>query len=149
MGSLDRPKATSLAGGKIGQPSIKHRPNSEMPARIESTRLEDVGANLTHVVAEPFSAAECLGQGLHPATAPVSVSRITGLPERTASRVLNDSVEAGLLASVTPKTAVSLRFPDDSLEILFPRLYPQTWNEKEIPPRAPRGPRDRPRLLCQ
>ena len=55
-----------------------------------------------------------------------AVSRITGLPERTARRVLNDAIEAGLLASATPKTAVSLRFPDDSLEILFPRLYPQT-----------------------
>jgi Fic family protein len=31
-----------------------------------------------------------------------AVSRITGLPERTARRVLNDAVEAGLLASATP-----------------------------------------------
>lgn len=50
---------------------------------------------------------------------------ITGLPERTARRVLNDTVAAGLLASRTPKGPVSLRFPDDTLEILFPRLYPQ------------------------
>jgi Fic family protein len=53
-------------------------------------------------------------------------SRIMGLPERTARRVLNDAVEAGLLASETPKGPVSLRFPQDSLELLFPRLYPQT-----------------------
>ena len=51
-------------------------------------------------------------------------SRITGLPERTARRVLNDTIEAGLLASATPKGPVSLRFPSGSLEILFPRLYP-------------------------
>jgi Fic family protein len=51
---------------------------------------------------------------------------ITGLPERTARRVLNDAVEAGLLASATPKGPVSLRFPEPALEILFPRLYPQT-----------------------
>jgi Fic family protein len=51
---------------------------------------------------------------------------ITGLPERTARRVLNDTVSAGLLASATPKGPVSLRFPQNALEILFPRLYPQT-----------------------
>jgi Fic family protein len=54
------------------------------------------------------------------------VGRITGLPERTARRVLNDVLRAGLLASETPKGAVSLRFPADALEDLFPRLYPRT-----------------------
>ena len=51
--------------------------------------------------------------------------RITGLPERTARRVLNDAVDAGLLASVSPKGPVSLRFPEGVLEVLFPRLYPE------------------------
>ena len=50
----------------------------------------------------------------------------TGLPVRTAQRVLGDAVRAGLLASETPKGRVSLRFPLDALETLFPRLYPQT-----------------------
>jgi Fic family protein len=54
------------------------------------------------------------------------VSRITGLPERTARRVLNDALHAGLLASETPKGPVSLRFPASALDDLFPRLYPQT-----------------------
>jgi Fic family protein len=54
------------------------------------------------------------------------IGRITGLPERTARRVLNDVVGAGLLGSATPKGAVSLRFPSDALEILFPRLFPET-----------------------
>lgn len=54
------------------------------------------------------------------------ISRITGLPERTARRVLNEVVAAGLLASETPKGPVSLRFPADALEILFPRLFPET-----------------------
>ncbi len=54
------------------------------------------------------------------------VSRITGLPERSARRVLNDVLRVGLLASETPKGAVSLRFPADVLEDLFPRLYPRT-----------------------
>jgi Fic family protein len=53
------------------------------------------------------------------------ISRITGLPDRTARRVLNDVVAAGLLASETPKGPVSLRFPVDALEILFPRLFPE------------------------
>lgn len=51
--------------------------------------------------------------------------RITGTPVRTAQRMLNNLVEKGLLASATPKGPVSLRFPVDSLEILFPRLYAQ------------------------
>jgi len=50
--------------------------------------------------------------------------RITGLPERTARRVLNDVTEIGLLGSETPKGPVSLRFPVDALETLFPLLYP-------------------------
>lgn len=53
-------------------------------------------------------------------------ARITGLPERTARRVLNDVTAKGLLASDTPKGPVSLRFPASSLEVLFPRLYPET-----------------------
>jgi Fic family protein len=53
------------------------------------------------------------------------IERITGLPERSARRVLNDVVAEGLLASATQKGPVSLRFPTDSLEIFFPRLYVQ------------------------
>ncbi len=53
-------------------------------------------------------------------------SRITGLPVRTAQRLLNDLCGEQLLASNTPKGPVSLRFPARSLEILFPRLYPLT-----------------------
>jgi Fic family protein len=55
-----------------------------------------------------------------------AIPRLTGLPERTARRVLNDAMEAGLLASQTPKSPVSLRFPEDALESIFPKLYPQT-----------------------
>jgi Fic family protein len=54
------------------------------------------------------------------------ISRITGLPDRSARRVLNEVTKAGLLASETPKGPVSLRFPVDALEILFPRLFPGT-----------------------
>jgi Fic family protein len=54
------------------------------------------------------------------------IPRITGLPERTARRVFSDVVAEGLLASDTPKGAVSLRFPVDTLDTLFPRLFPET-----------------------
>jgi Fic family protein len=50
-------------------------------------------------------------------------ARITGLPERSARRVLNDAVAAGLLASDTPKGPVSLRFPPGDAEAMFPRLF--------------------------
>lgn len=54
------------------------------------------------------------------------IPRITGLPERTARRVFNDVAAAGLLASDTPKGPVSLRFPADTLDVLFPRLFPES-----------------------
>jgi Fic family protein len=54
------------------------------------------------------------------------INRITGLPDRTARRVLNDVIDAGLLGSATPKGPVSLRFPMHALEALFPRLFPET-----------------------
>ncbi|WP_347342203.1 Fic family protein [Bradyrhizobium guangdongense] len=54
------------------------------------------------------------------------VARITGLPERTARRVLADVLADGVLGSDTPKGAVSLRFPVEALDVLFPRLFPET-----------------------
>ena len=53
-------------------------------------------------------------------------SRITHLPERTARRVLNEVAREGLLGSTTPKGPVSLRFPSQSLEVLFAQLYPHS-----------------------
>lgn len=50
-------------------------------------------------------------------------SRITGLPERSARRVLKSLTEEGLLASDTEKGPVSLRFPANTLDRLFPRLF--------------------------
>jgi Fic family protein len=54
------------------------------------------------------------------------VARITGMPDRSARRALADLLAAGLLGSDTPKGAVSLRFPLDALDLLFPRLFPET-----------------------
>jgi Fic family protein len=51
-------------------------------------------------------------------------SRITARPERTARLALGRLVKAGLLASVSPKGDVFLRFSTDAAEFLFPRLFP-------------------------
>jgi len=53
-----------------------------------------------------------------------AAARITGMAERSARRLLGDVISAGLLASDKPKGPVSLRFPADCLDVLFPRLYP-------------------------
>jgi Fic family protein len=53
-------------------------------------------------------------------------SAVIGLPERTARRVLNEAVDASLLGSDTPKGPVSVRFPADTLDTLFPRLFAET-----------------------
>jgi Fic family protein len=53
-------------------------------------------------------------------------ARITGLPDRSARRVLAEVISEGLLGSETPKGAVSLRFPIEALDVLFPRLFPET-----------------------
>jgi len=37
--------------------------------------------------------------------------------------VLASLVEQGILGSETPKGPVSLRFPSDAVELLFPRLF--------------------------
>ena len=52
--------------------------------------------------------------------------RVTGLRERTARDLLGSLVSDGILGSDTPKGPVSLRFPLDAIEILFPSLFPET-----------------------
>jgi Fic family protein len=53
------------------------------------------------------------------------VARITRSPERTARRILNETIALGLLGSDTPKGPLSLRFPIATAEVLFPRLFPE------------------------
>ncbi len=52
--------------------------------------------------------------------------RVTGMKERSARDLLASLVEDGIIASDTPKGPVSLRFPLDAVEILFPSLFPET-----------------------
>jgi Fic family protein len=56
------------------------------------------------------------------------IARISGLPERTARRVLAELIGMGLLASDTERGPVSLRFPADIVDILFPRLFSEAAN---------------------
>lgn len=53
------------------------------------------------------------------------ISRITGLPERTARRMFSSLLAEGLLACDTPKGPVSLRFPVKTHDGLLPRLFQQ------------------------
>jgi len=53
------------------------------------------------------------------------ISRITGLPQRMAYKVLSELIGLGLLASETLKGPVSLRFPVGALDALFRQLFPE------------------------
>ncbi|NGM24299.1 Fic family protein [Roseomonas stagni] len=52
--------------------------------------------------------------------------RITSLKERSARELLSVLVDDGILGSDTPKGPVSLRFPMQAIELLFPSLFPET-----------------------
>lgn len=51
---------------------------------------------------------------------------ITGLKERTSRDLLGLLLADGILASDSQKGPVSLRFPANALDLLFPQLFPQT-----------------------
>lgn len=53
-------------------------------------------------------------------------ARVTGLRERSARDLLGTLVADGILASDTPKSTVSLRFPLHAAETVFPTLFPET-----------------------
>lgn len=54
------------------------------------------------------------------------VAAITRLPLRTAQRLLAAVEKEGLLTSDTPKGPVSLRFPSQAVDVLFPQLFAMT-----------------------
>jgi Fic family protein len=84
--------------------------------RILVNRHDDLRPEAAHILDEVLLRGE-MERG--------EVSRITGLSERTARRLLNDVTAKGFIASDTPKGPVSLRFPIAAAEILFPRLFPE------------------------
>ena len=52
------------------------------------------------------------------------VPRALSMPERSARRVVSLLVEIGLIEADSPRAPFRLSFPPDSLEDLFPRLFP-------------------------
>jgi Fic family protein len=63
------------------------------------------------IVAGPISRAE--------------FTQMTGLGERTVRDVMRGLLKDGLLASDSHRGSLSIAFPLDSLNLLFPRLYPE------------------------
>jgi Fic family protein len=53
------------------------------------------------------------------------IAAIMGLGERRARDVMRILIDDGILGSDTPKGRVSLRFPLQAIEVLFPSLYPE------------------------
>ena len=68
-------------------------------------------------------------------TGPVERARfmaMTGLPERTARRVLSSLLDWGLLTSASSRAPVAFAVPLAGLRYLFPRLSPEQrrmWHE--------------------
>lgn len=90
--------------------------------------LRTLADRLTHMVKlDPYlkpEAAALLRAALHRGEFPRGeAGAITGLPERTARDVLSLLVQKRLLGSENPKGPVSLRFPTQTHEMLFPRLF--------------------------
>ncbi|OIO54911.1 MAG: hypothetical protein AUJ55_11395 [Proteobacteria bacterium CG1_02_64_396] len=54
---------------------------------------------------------------------------MTGLPDRTARRVLVGLIDAGLLTAATPRAPVTFAVPLKSLRFLFPRLWPEAESD--------------------
>lgn len=55
-----------------------------------------------------------------------TVQRIEPARLEEPGEAISDVTATGLLASDTPKGPVSLRFPVVALDVLFPRLFPET-----------------------
>ena len=53
-------------------------------------------------------------------------AQVTGLKERSARDLLAALVGDGIIGSGSPKGPVSLQFPLDAIEVLFPSLFPAT-----------------------
>ncbi len=51
---------------------------------------------------------------------------ITGLKERTSRELLSELLRAGIVGASSEKGPVSLRFPSEAVDVLFPRLFPST-----------------------
>lgn len=61
---------------------------------------------------------------------------MTGLPPRTARRLLSSLLDYGVLATVTSRAPVRFAVPQKSLRLLLPHLWPEAEADLD-PPRAP------------
>ncbi|MDX2052734.1 MAG: Fic family protein [Polyangiaceae bacterium] len=68
---------------------------------------------------------------------PVERSRfmaMTGLPPRTARRILASLIDYGVLVASTPRAPVTFAVPQSSLRLLFPRLWPEAESSAALKP---------------
>ena len=93
--------------------------------------LQALGQRLTRLVerheALPLEAAALLRAILlRGEIARGEATTVMGLPERSARRVLARLVQEGVAGSATPKGPLALRFPQQTHDVLFPRLFAET-----------------------
>jgi hypothetical protein len=84
--------------------------------RIEPARPEETAEAVSDAIADLVAAATRLGQALHPRTAANLAD-----PVRIANTYYSNLIEGHNTRPT--KGAVSLRFPADTLEALFPRFF--------------------------
>ena len=91
------------------------RKNAHFKNYIEKrAALKELQPEARHIVREALLSGEVL-RG--------DVPRITGKPERTARRILEQLLREGLMTSSTPKGPVRLAFPAKAVGYYFPRFY--------------------------
>jgi len=122
-----------------------------MQTAIDQARFMDSMFALEHVQARAHAYFHRVRFDLNPQSAHLyihafvigefargEVSRLTGLPERTARSVLRALLDEGLLVSDSPKGKVRAGFPVHALGSLLPNLYPAGDVDSIIPPKRQR-----------
>ena len=103
-------------GQMLGLDDLKKRLAALVTVRRETVSSlvyrKEIVLPLHHIiVAGPISRAE--------------FTQMTGLGERTVRDIMRDLLKAGVLTSDSHRGPLSIAFPLDSLDLLFPRLYPE------------------------
>ena len=103
-------------GQMLDLDDLKKRMAALVTVRGETTSRQlyrkEIVLPLHHIiVAGPISRAE--------------FTQMTGLGERTVRDVMRGLLKDGLLTSDSHKGPLSIAFPLESLDLLFPRLYPE------------------------
>lgn len=100
----------------LGLEKLKDSIATLMLVRSESSHYRNYSRQATAALHHVLLAGPCIrGEFM----------TITGLPERTASRVLGQLVKDRILVSDGPRSPVTFNFPLDALNILLPNLYPE------------------------